>query len=94
MLGLFSAVLFEARFVRFAVARRPLRGAVRLAVGVALFFGVSTLLKKPFSPEFLARDCFGAHLVRALRYALASFAVMGLYPLLFRPADRLWKGKG
>ena len=91
MLGLFASVLFEARFVRFENTRCVPRAILRLAAGIGLFLGLNALLKLPFRPEFLASVSFGARLVRTLRYALAAFAVMGLYPMLFRQTDRLWK---
>ncbi len=91
MLGLFAAILFEERFVNFAVTRRPLRGFVRILAGVGLFLALNAALKLPFRQEFLDGGSFLAHLVRAGRYALCAFAVMGLYPLLFRRCDRFWE---
>ena len=91
MLGLFASILFEERFVRFENTRSVPRSVLRLLLGIGVFLGVSTALKLPFDPEFLGRDCFGAHLHRSLRYAAATFAAMALYPLLFRCTERFWK---
>ena len=91
MLGLFAAILFEERFVNFAVTRRPLRGTVRIVLGIGLFLGLNAALKLPFRAGFLDSGSFLAHLVRSGRYALCAFTVMGLYPMLFRRADRFWK---
>ncbi len=93
MLGLFAAILFEERFVDFAVTRRPLRAFLRVALGLGLFLGLNALLKLPFREDLLSGGSFPAHLIRAGRYALCAFTVMGLYPLLFRHADRFWQGR-
>ena len=89
MLGILASILFEERFVRFANTRRPLRALARLAGGLGLFWAVSTACKLPFSAAFLSGGSLPAHLVRAGRYAVSAFAVMGLYPMLFRYTDRL-----
>ena len=93
MLGFFAAILFEERFVRFANTRSVPRSILRLAAGLGLFLGLIALLKLPFSRGFLDSGSFPAHLVRSARYALSSFAALGLYPMLFRHTDRFWERK-
>ncbi len=93
LLGIFASILFEERFVRFANTRSVLRSILRLAAGLGLFLGVSTLMKLPFSGAFPAGS-FPDHLLRAGRYAVSAFIVMGLYPMLFRHTDKLWNRRG
>ena len=57
---------------------------LRVLGGVAVFFGLNTLLKLPFSKEFLESGTLAAYLVRTLRYAVVIFVDMGVYPLVFR----------
>ena len=89
--GFFLADLFEEKYVRFQNTRVWWKILLRLAGGVAVYFGLNTLLKLPFSPEFPASVTFFAFLVRALRYAIVLFADIALYPMLF---DRIGKKDG
>ena len=88
MLGGFAGFLFEDRFVKFENTRSPLFRTLRLIGGLAVFLGLNTLLKLPFSGEFLSSGTLGALLVRTGRYTLVSFGVVGAYPLLFRPVEK------
>ncbi len=88
MLGIFCADLFERRFVNFGNTRDPLLWALRLFPALALFLGVSTALKLPFSEEFLSSGTLAAFAFRTLRYALSVFVSMGLYPMLFKRIER------
>ena len=84
LLGFVLGLAFEQRHVNFENTRSPLRSALRVVGGVAVFFGLNTLLKLPFSSDFLNSGTTAAFLVRTLRYALVIFVDMGVYPLLFR----------
>lgn len=88
MLGVLSGFLFEERRVKFEDTRSPLFRALRPIGGLAVFLGLNTLLKLPFSADFLEAGELGACLVRTARYALVSFVTVGLYPILFRPIER------
>ncbi len=88
--GFFLALPFEEKVVRFENTKNPVRGVLRVAVGFVLYFGINTLLKVPFSSEFLASGTMAAFLVRTLRYLIVTFSVIGLYPLLFAKMDRFW----
>lgn len=89
LVGFVLGVEFEQRWVNFENTRSPLRSVLRVLGGVAVFFGLNTLLKLPFSKEFLESGTLAAYLVRTLRYAVVIFADLGVYPLVFR----LTKGK-
>ena len=84
LLGLTFGALFEKRYVKFENTRKPLFLILRLIGGIAVYFAMNTVLKLPFSSEFLASAVFPAFLVRTLRYAVVIFTVLGIYPLLFR----------
>ena len=75
---------FEQKCVNFENTRSPQRSVLRVLGGVAVFFGLNTLLKLPFSKDFLENGTMAACLVRTLRYAVVIFADMGVYPLVFR----------
>ena len=85
LLGAGFGFLFEERYVSFEGTRKPLKIILRIAGGVAVYFGLNALLKLPFSSAFLESGTFGAYLVRTLRYAAVVFADTGLYPFLFKP---------
>lgn len=82
--GFILTVPFEERFVQFTQTRQPVRILLRMAGGFVLYFALNTLLKLPFSPEFLAQASLPALLVRSLRYLIVVFVLLGVYPKLFR----------
>lgn len=84
LLGFVLGVQAEQKFVNFDNTRNPLRSVLRVLGGVAVFFGLNTLLKIPFSSDFLNSGTVPAFLVRTLRYALVIFADIAVYPLLFK----------
>ncbi len=82
--GIYAAFEFEKRFVDFKNTRKPLSCVFRIFGGIALYLLLNTVLKLPFSSEFLASGTFLAGLVRTFRYMLVSFIVVGIYPFAFR----------
>lgn len=91
MLGFVLGNEIEQRYVNFENTRNPLRSILRVVGGVAMFFGLNTLLKLPFSSDFLNSGTTAAFLVRTLRYAIVIFADIGVYPLLFKVTGRWFK---
>ena len=57
--------------------------ALRMVGGFAVYFGLNTLLKLPFSKEFLEQPVMAAFLVRTVRYAIVVFVMLAVYPMLF-----------
>ncbi len=88
LLGFVLGIEFEQKFVNFEGTRSPLRSVLRVAGGVLVFFGLNTLLKLPFSGEFLDSGTVAACLIRTLRYALVIFIDMGVYPLIFKASGK------
>ena len=62
----------------------------RLLGGFLIYFGLNTLLKAPFSEAFLTSATMGAFLVRAARYCVVVFVMLGIYPMIF---DRIEFGE-
>jgi undecaprenyl-diphosphatase len=93
LLGFVLAEPFEAKYVKFENTSNILRCVLRTLGGAALYFGLNSLLKLPFPKELLDAGTFAAHLIRSLRYAVVIFAVIGVYPLLFKLTGRLWEKK-
>lgn len=89
-LGGIAGFLFEERFVKFQPPKNFLFILLRTFGGIAIAGGLSILLKLPFSREFLESPATAAYLVRTLRYAVAIFIMMGVYPLCFRKGVRRW----
>ena len=92
MAGFFLAVPFEERFVKFENTTVWWRVILRLAGGFAVYFGVNTLLKLPFSKEFLDSATSAAFLVRAARYTVVTFTAIGVYPMAFKLMDKKANG--
>ena len=89
MAGLFLAIPFEQKFVNFENTRNPWCCIFRVAGGFALFGLLSVLLKLPFSHEFLDSGTAAAFAVRAIRYMILVFVLIGVYPMCFRPVESL-----
>ena len=85
-IGFFAAHLFESRFVRFENTKNVPNMILRLVLGIVLYLGLNAALKS----MFLLIPC-GALFFRTLRYALNVFLLMGVYPILFRYTDRIFR---
>lgn len=90
MIGYFLAVPFEKKFVNFKETKSVIRRILRILGGGALYFGLNTLLKMPFSEELLASTTMLSYLIRTARYAIIIFVLIGVYPMVF---DRIKKAK-
>lgn len=88
LIGFMAAVPFEERFVRFENTRSPIRCLLRILGGGAGYFILNTVLKMPFSSDFLASGTMAALLVRLVRYAVILFVLLALYPMLFSRAEK------
>lgn len=82
--GFFLSVEFDRRVVKFENTRKPLWCITRLLGGFIIYFALNTLLKMPFSKEFLDSGVFLANIVRFIRYTIVAFVTIGVYPLAFK----------
>ena len=83
-IGFMGGTLLEDRFVRFENTRSAIWMVTRVLGGLALYFALNSVLKLPFSGEFLSSGSAAALLVRCARYAIITFVEFGVYPILFR----------
>lgn len=93
LVGFVLAEPFEEKYVKFENTRNILRCVLRTLGGAAIYFGLNTVLKMPFPKELLDAGDLTAYLIRAGRYAVVIFVVIGLYPMLFQYTGKLWKEK-
>ena len=93
LVGFIFAVRFEERFVKFENTRNILRCILRVALGIGVYFGLNVLTKLPFSKEFLDAVEMGSYALRAARYCVIIFVTIGVYPMLFKLGDRVFKRK-
>ncbi len=91
LLGFAFADPFEQKFVNFENTKNPIRVILRVLGGVGLYMVLNPILKMPFSSEFLKSGTLAAHTVRSLRYAVIIFIIIGVYPLIFKVGDRIFK---
>ena len=94
LVGFILAEPFEEKYVRFENTSNLFRCLLRTLGGGAIYFGLNTVLKMPFPKELLEAGDFTAHLIRSGRYAAVIFTVIGVYPMVFKLTDRLWKKDG
>jgi membrane-associated phospholipid phosphatase len=93
LLGFMIAEPFEEKFVNFENTPNLVRCVLRTAGGAAIYFGLNEVLKMPFSSEVLNAGDLTAYLIRTLRYTVVIFVDIGVYPMLFKVTDKLWKKK-
>ncbi len=84
MAGFFTGIEFEKHFVNFSETRKPVACFLRILGGGIIYLGLNTLLKLPFSTQFLDSGTTAAYLVRTLRYFIVVFTLIGAYPALFK----------
>ena len=94
MIGLIGAIHFEKKFVNFKDTRNLWAMILRLIGAFALYYALNTLLKLPFSREFLASGTLNAFLIRAARYAVIIFVIIGIYPKIFPLFEKIGKKNG
>ena len=93
LIGFVLAEPFEEKYVNFENTRNPIRAVLRIVGGGAVYFGLNTLLKLPFPKELLDAGDFTAHLIRTGRYAIVIFAVIAIYPMLFKVTAKIGRKK-
>ena len=91
LIGLIAAIHFEEKFVNFKDTRNIWAMILRVAGAFALYYVLNTLLKLPFSKEFLSGETLQAFLVRTVRYSLIIFVIVGIYPKVFPLFEKIGK---
>lgn len=83
LIGLIAAIHYEERFVNYRDTRNILAMILRVAGAFAIYYVMNTLLKLPFSKDYLSGGTLGAFLIRAARYGVIIFTIFGIYPKAF-----------
>ena len=91
VIGAACAFPYEAKYVKFQDTRNPWAMILRVVGAFAVYYALNTLLKLPFSKEFLDNGTLEAGLVRTARYAIVLFAALGLFPKLFPVFEKIGK---
>ena len=91
LIGFVAAALFEKKYVNFQDTRNPWAMILRVGCAFVLYAGLNTVLKLPFSKEFLANGTLGANLIRTARYAVIIFILLGIYPKCFPLFEKIGK---
>lgn len=93
-LGVLGGFIFEEKFVRFENTKKVSAMILRTLGGLIIFILVDKLLEVPFSNDFLSSTTGLSFMVRSIRYTIACFAVIGVYPLLFGFIDKKLRSRG
>ena len=84
MIGFMGGTLLDDRFVHFENTEKLLFRVLRVLGGLVVYLVLNTLLKLPFSKEFLSDGSTAALTIRFARYAIVSVVAFGVYPMVFR----------
>ena len=90
LIGFVFGLLFEQRFTRFENTGNLWLALLRTAVGGALYFALSSIIKLLIGNLFPAGS-MGYLLMRSVRYALVVFLLVGVYPYAFRLEKKLFE---
>ncbi len=82
---------YEEKYVQFKDTRNIWAMILRAAGSFAIYFALNTLLKMPFSKEWLDSGELAANLVRTARYAVILFIIIGIYPRVFPTFEKIGK---
>ena len=88
LIGFMAGMLMDEYYVHFENTRKPISMILRMVGGIAIFVVLNTLLKMPFSQEFLDSRTTAAMMMRCVRYGIISFVEYGIYPMLFKLEKR------
>ena len=91
LIGFIAGTAVEDKYVRFENTTSIVRTLLRVVVGALVFLGLNTVLKLPFSSEFLNSGTYGSLLVRCARYAISAFVVFTVYPIAFKYTAKIGK---
>ena len=91
LIGMVTAFPYEKKYVRFQDTRNIPAMILRVLGAFAVYAVLNTALKLPFDPEWLNSGTLGANLVRAARYAIILFVLVGVYPRVFPAFEKIGK---
>ena len=79
LLGSLMAFLFEEKYVNFSTNVIWWKKILRFIFGLLVMLALKEVLKIPF--DMISESSL---YLRTLRYAIASFVALGIYPMLFK----------
>ena len=93
MIGMTAGIPYEKKYVNFRDTRKVPVMILRVLGAMAVYYVLNTLLKLPFSKDFLDNGTLGANLIRTMRYAVTLFAMIGIFPRCFPALEKLFERK-
>ena len=93
LIGAALAFPYEAKYIQFKDTRNVWAMILRTVGAFAVYYALNTLLKLPFSKEFLDNGTLAAGLVRTARYAVVLFVALAVYPRIFPIFEKIGKKK-
>ncbi len=96
LFGLIAGILFEEKVTKFENTKVWWRIVLRVVFGGILYLGLNAGLKgivEAIYPTY-KDDVLFEKFFRAFRYALIIFCAIGIYPMLFKPMEKVWKKLG
>ena len=93
LIGAAFAFPYEAKYIQFKDTRNVWAMILRTIGAFAVYYALNTLLKLPFSKEFLDNGTLAAGLVRTARYAVVLFVALAVYPRVFPIFEKIGKKK-
>lgn len=96
LVGFICGIIFEEKITKFNNTKVWWRIILRVAVGGGLFLGLNELFKLIVGACYhdYKDNVWFERIFRTLRYAIITFAMIGVYPLLFVQTEKLWKKLG
>ena len=91
LVGVVIVLPYEKKYINFQDTRKIPVMILRVVGAGAVYFALNKVLKLPFSSEFLNSGTLGANLIRALRYAILLFVIIGVYPRCFPAMEKLFE---
>ena len=89
LIGMIAGLPAEKKYVNFQDTRNPVAMVLRIVGAFALYYALNTLLKLPFSSEWLDSGELGPNLVRTARYAVILFVSIAVYPRVFPAFEKI-----
>lgn len=84
LIGFTMGDLFEEKYVRFENTNNIKRMIVRTLLALVIFLGISSGLKPLLNHLLYDSSDMLIYLFRTFRYMLATFILIGIYPMIFK----------
>jgi len=83
LVGIIAAYPVEKKYINFQDTRNVWAMILRVVGVFVVYYVLNTLMKLPFSKEWLDSGELLPNLVRTIRYAIILFVALGVYPRVF-----------